>query len=35
MTITQEAPMDAAFRLAYGALDRGFKFEAPTKSSFR
>ncbi len=28
MTITQEAPMDAAFRLASGALDRGFKFEA-------
>jgi hypothetical protein len=28
MTITQETPMDAAFRLASGALDRGFKFEA-------
>ena len=28
MTITQEAPMDAAFRLASGALDHGFKFEA-------
>jgi len=28
MTIAQEAPIDAAYRLAVGALRIGFKFEA-------